>query len=316
MRAPNLRKLQASLLYRPTGIFSPRAMIGRGPSLRDAAAGKTILVTGASQGIGEAIARLLGANGADIILVARNRERLDEIVGEIETEGGTATAYDCDLADPEQSDRLAAMVKERHDDLDVLVNNAGRSIRRSVDLSYDRPHDFERTMELNYFGAVRLILAFLPGMRERGRGQVVNVSTSGVHVRVPRFSAYTASKTALDAFSDCVAAESRHDGVRFTAVHMPLVRTPMIEPTAAYRNFPSISAEQAARRVGAAITHRPRRVGTVLSDAMGIINVISPASSELMRSIGYRLVPDSRAARGESRNKTSSTDKEQASNER
>ena len=205
----------------------------------------------------------------------------------------------CDLSDPSAIEQLAAVVLERRGNVDILVNSAGHSIRRSVELSYDRFHDYERTMQLNYFGAVRLILALLPAMQEQGSGHVVNISTAGVQARSPRFSAYTASKTALDAFTDCVAGELLDEGVRFTKVEMPLVRTPMIEPSKRdYRSVPSISAEQAADRVAEAIVYRPRRIGTAFSDMAGVLNLIVPGPMERLRNVGYRLTGDSRAARG------------------
>jgi NAD(P)-dependent dehydrogenase (short-subunit alcohol dehydrogenase family) len=300
------RKAQAALLYRPTGIFGRHAPFyplnlldwARSPSLEDAVEGAVVLVTGASSGIGRATAVKLGEAGATVLLVARGEQELREVAEEIERGGGSAQVHPCDLSDIGAIERLAAVVLERHDRVDVLVNNAGRSIRRSVELSYDRFHDFERTMQLNYFGAVRLILALLPAMRERGSGQVINVTTTGVQARVPRFAAYTASKTALDGFTDVVAAEAAGDGVRFTKIEMPLVRTPMIEPSkGAYRSMPSISAEQAADWVAKAVIYRPRRIGTPVSDIAGVLNVFAPALIELMRRVGYRIASDSRAAR-------------------
>jgi short-subunit dehydrogenase len=181
----------------------------------------------------------------------------------------------------------------------VLVNNAGHSIRRSVALSYGRMHDFERTMQLNYLAPVRLVLNFLPGMRERQRGHVVNISSAGVQVKVPRFAAYIASKAALDAFSDCVAAEVRHDHVSFTTIYMPLVRTPMIEPTRIYRAFPAMRPAEAASMVCDAIRYKPRRIGTPVGAAAAVGNAVSPRSVDAVRNAAYRLFPDSSAARGE-----------------
>ena len=300
------RKAQAALLYRPTGIFGRHAPFyplnlldwARSPSLEDAVEGAVVLVTGASSGIGRATAVKLGEAGATVLVVARNEDRLREVAAEIEQGGGVAHVHPCDLSDLGAIERLAAVVLERHDHVDFLVNNAGRSIRRSVELSYDRFHDFERTMQLNYFGAVRLIMALLPAMRERGSGQIINVTTTGVQARVPRFAAYTASKTALDGFTDVVAAEAAGDGIRFTKIEMPLVRTPMIEPSqGAHSAMPSISAEQAAEWVAKAIVYRPRRIGTPVSDIAGVLNVFAPALIELLRSVGYRVASDSRAAR-------------------
>jgi NAD(P)-dependent dehydrogenase (short-subunit alcohol dehydrogenase family) len=192
---------------------------------------------------------------------------------------------------------MATEVLDTYDHVDVLVNNAGKSIRRSIHLSYDRFHDFERTMQLNYLGPVRLILGLLPSMRERRSGQIVNVSTTGVYFRVPRFSAYIASKAAIEAFSDCIAAEIGRDGIQVSSIQMPLVRTPMITPTKVYRTMPSLSPEEAADWVCQAIVHRPRRVGTHLGNLAAVADVVSPGPLGAMRSAGYRLFPDSRAAR-------------------
>jgi NAD(P)-dependent dehydrogenase (short-subunit alcohol dehydrogenase family) len=207
-----------------------------------------------------------------------------------------AHVHPCDLTDGEAVEALGAEVLAKRGAVEVLVNNAGRSIRRSIELSYDRAHDFERTMELNYLGAVRMVLAFLPGMRERGHGQIVNVSTSGVQIRSPRFSAYIASKAALDAFADCIQAEVADDGVRFTTIHMPLVRTPMIAPTTGWRGVPSLSPEQAAEWIGDAIVHKPPRIGTPYSEAAAFVNAFSPSSMNAVRAAGYRNTRDTRAA--------------------
>jgi NAD(P)-dependent dehydrogenase (short-subunit alcohol dehydrogenase family) len=287
-------KIVSGLINRPTGVVS--RVVGRvtgAPSLEKAVAGKTVLLTGASSGIGEAAAVRLGEAGARVLLVARSRDKLEELAAG----AGDAHALPCDLSDMDAIDELIQRVLADHGRVDVLVNNAGKSIRRSIHLSYDRFHDFERTMQLNYLGPVRLTLGFLPGMRERGSGQLINVSTTGVYFRVPRFSAYIASKAALEAFSDCIAAEIGRDGVQVSSLQMPLVRTPMITPTKIYRTMPSLSPEQAAEWVVDAIVHRPRRMGTHLGNMAAIADVVSPGPMGAVRSAGYRLVPDSRAAR-------------------
>ena len=184
----------------------------------------------------------IGEAGGEVILVSRTREKLEEVAKQVEDAGGTAHVHPADLSDLDEVDRLAAEVLEQHGGVDVLVNNAGRSIRRSVKASYDRFHDYERTMQLNYFGALKLILAFLPGMRERRSGHIVNVSSIGVQTNTPRFSAYVASKSALDAFSRCVAPEVIGDNVNFTTVFMPLVRTPMIAPDRHLQGLPHAHA--------------------------------------------------------------------------
>ena len=265
----------------------------RGPStLDDAVAGRTVLITGASSGIGEAAALRIGEAGGEMVLVARRAEKLDDLRARIAELGGTSHAHPCDLTDAEATEALTEEVLARHGHVDVLVNNAGHSIRRAIESSYERPHDFERTMQLNYMGAVRLMLAFLPAMRERHSGQVINISTAGVPTRPPRFSAYIASKAALDAFSECVAGEIAHEGVKITTIHMPLVRTPMIEPTEVYRTMPSISSEQAAGWIEKAIIHRPPRIGTMYSEASAIFGALTPALAERARNAGYRMSPD------------------------
>jgi NAD(P)-dependent dehydrogenase (short-subunit alcohol dehydrogenase family) len=288
-------KLVSGVINRPTGVTG--RLLGRlpgGPSLEHAVGGRTVLVTGASSGIGEAAARRLGEAGATVLLVARSRDKLEELKAEI---GDSAFVHRCDLSDMDAIDSLARRVLDQHGHVDVLVNNAGKSIRRSIHLSYERFHDFERTMQLNYLGPVRMTLALLPSMRERRSGQIVNVSTTGVYFRVPRFSAYIASKAALEAFSDCIAAEVARDGIQITSIQMPLVRTPMIRPTRVYRTMPSLSPEEAAGWVCHAIVHRPRRMGTHLGNLAAVADVVTPGPLGAMRSAGYRLFPDSRAAR-------------------
>lgn len=181
---------------------------------------------------------------------------------------------------------------EDHGRVDVLVNNAGRSIRRGVDRSYERIHDFQRTIQLNYLGAVQLTLSVLPGMRERGRGHIVNVSSIAVQANAPRFASYVASKAALDAFAECVAAEVRHDRVIFTTIHMPLVRTSMISPTQLYDLAPAISPERAAAMVCEAIVTRPRQVGTAPGTLLGYSDRIAPGMMRRARNLVYRMLPD------------------------
>ncbi|MEA2374103.1 MAG: hypothetical protein QOD53_566, partial [Thermoleophilaceae bacterium] len=208
-------------------------------SLSKSIADKTILITGASSGIGREVALRVGEAGGRVILVSRTKEKLDEVAEAVKKAGGEPHVKPTDLSDMDDVERLAKEVVDEFDGVDILVNNAGRSIRRSVKASYDRFHDYERTMQLNYFGALRLILSFLPGMRERKTGHIINVSSIGVQTNTPRFSAYVASKAALDAFSRCVAPEVIGDGVHITTIYMPLVRTPMIAPTNIYDAFPT-----------------------------------------------------------------------------
>ena len=296
------------LVNYPTGVlgrnrpwyFMNLLDVVNGPrTLEDAVGGRVVMITGASSGIGRATAIRVGDAGAITVLVARGIDKLDETRREIEAGGGTAFVHACDLSDIEDIERMAKEVLREHGSVDVLVNNAGRSIRRSVELSYQRMHDYERTMQINYFGAVRLILSLLPAMRERRSGHIVNISSAGVQSKVPRFSGYVASKAALDAFSDCVAGEVHHDGVRFTTVFMPLVRTPMIAPTKIYRRLPAMTSSEAADMVCDAIIHRPRRLGTPVGNLATLGNAVSPRSMDAVRNAAYRLFPDSQAARGE-----------------
>jgi len=268
-------------------------------SLSSAVAGKRIVVTGASSGIGRDLARKIGEAGGEVILVSRTRETLEEVKAEVEEAGGTAHVHPCDLSDLDDIDRLAAEILERHGGVDVLVNNAGRSIRRSVAASYDRFHDYERTMKLNYFGALKLILAFLPGMRERRGGHVVNVSSIGVQTNTPRFSAYVASKSALDAFSRSIAPEVIGDGVSVTTVYMPLVRTPMIAPTSMYDAFPTLSPDEAAEKICDALIDRPKRVASRLGTFGEVAYAISPKTVDIVLNTAYRIFPDSKAAKGD-----------------
>ena len=226
--------------------------------------GKTVIITGASSGIGKAAAMKIARAGGIPILVARNADKLEETKAEIERAGGTAYVYSCDIADPESVDAFFEQVFADHAAIDVLVNNAGRSIRRSIALSYDRFHDFERTIQLNYLGTIRMIIRLLPHMRERKSGHIVNVSSIGVQTNPPRFSAYVASKAALDAFTRVVSSETIGDDVTFTTIHMPLVKTPMIAPTKMYDSFPTITPEEAADLVCEAIRARPKQINTKL----------------------------------------------------
>jgi thioester reductase-like protein len=268
-------------------------------SLEKAVRGRVVMVTGASSGIGRSAAFKVADAGGAVLLVARTPEKLEVTKEQIEAGGGVAHIHRADLADPEDIDRMAAEVLERHGHVDVLVNNAGRSIRRSIALSYGRPHDFERTIQLNYLGAVRLILKLLPVMRERKSGHIINISSIGVQTNTPRFSAYIASKAALDAFSRSIASEIVDDNVHITTIHMPLVRTPMIAPTKMYDRFPTITPEQAADMICDAIIHKPKRIATPLGTLGQILYAINPKSIDYILNTAYHLFPDSSAARGE-----------------
>ncbi|HTA97553.1 MAG TPA: SDR family oxidoreductase [Solirubrobacteraceae bacterium] len=273
--------------------------ISRGRTLGEAVRDKRVLITGASSGIGRATAVKVAAAGGVPLLVARNVEKLEEVRAEIVATGGVAYVYAADISDMDEVDRLIERVKDDHRNVDMLVNNAGRSIRRSISLSYERFHDFERTMQLNYFGAVKLIIGLLPQMRARGFGHVVNISSIGVQTNPPRFSAYVASKAALDAFTRVVASEVIGDGVTFTTIHMPLVRTPMIAPTKLYDAFPTITPEQAADMICEALRTRPKHMGTSLGTFGEVLYALSPSTVDRILHLAYRVFPDSAASRGE-----------------
>ena len=258
--------------------------------------GRNIAITGASSGIGEATAVAVAARGGVPLLVARRADELARVVRRIEDAGGTAYAYPCDLTDGAAVDDLVATLLREYGGVDMLVNNAGRSIRRSLALSYDRMHDFERTMAINYFAPVRLMLGLLPHMAEQGSGHVVNVLTWGVQVKAPKFAAYIASKTALDVFSRIAGRELYADGVTFTNVRMSLVRTDMIAPTDAYARLPALSPEQAAERVVRALEDRPLTVSTAVGSVAEVLNLVAPRLSDALHSALARRVPDSAAA--------------------
>jgi thioester reductase-like protein len=266
-------------------------------SLASSIRGKKVMITGASSGIGLETAKKIGEAGGEVLLVSRTREKLEELASEIEELGGTAHVHPADLSDLEDIDRLAAEVLEQHGGVDVLINNAGRSIRRSVERSYDRFHDFERTMQLNYFGALKLILAFMPGMRERKSGHIINVSSIGVQTNTPRFSAYVASKSALDAFARCTAPEVVQDNVKFTTVYMPLVRTPMIAPTDIYKAFPTLTPDEAAQMLCDAMIDKPKRMASRLGTFGEVLYAVSPKTVDIVLNTAYNLFPDSSAAK-------------------
>ncbi|MFY8135208.1 MAG: SDR family oxidoreductase [Aquimonas sp.] len=268
-------------------------------SLRGRVEGKVVLITGASSGIGRSAAFKVAAAGAVTIIVARGQEELFKTRDEIIAVGGNCHAYTADLAELNSCDELLRQVLAEHGRVDILVNNAGRSIRRSIALSYDRFHDFERTMQLNYFGSLRLIMGVLPGMTERRRGQIINISSIGVLANSPRFSAYVASKAALDAFSRCAQGEFSGHNIAFTTINMPLVRTPMIAPTKMYDSVPTISPDEAADLIVQAIIERPSRIATRLGIFAAVLNAIAPKAYEVVMNTAFQLFPDSAAAQGQ-----------------
>ncbi|WP_153389374.1 SDR family NAD(P)-dependent oxidoreductase [Acinetobacter wanghuae] len=266
--------------------------------LQEKVNGKTILITGASSGIGLTTAYRLADAGAHILLVARTKDTLNQVKQEIEAKGGKASVFPCDLNDMDSIDAVSKQIIATVDQIDILINNAGRSIRRAVHESTDRFHDFERTMQLNYFGSVRLILNILPQMMIRRDGHIINISSIGVLANATRFSAYVASKAALDAFSRCLSAEVHSHRIAITSIYMPLVRTPMIAPTKIYKYVPTLSPEQATDLIAYAIIKRPKKVATGLGRLASITYSIAPDINNKLMSIGYNLFPSSSASVG------------------
>ena len=268
-------------------------------SLAGAVRGKVVLITGGSSGIGLAAAERCADAGAKVVIVARDPVKLEAARAKLTEHGGTVFTYQCDISDYQACDAFARQVLADHGGVDVLVNNAGRSIRRSIDLSYDRFHDFERTMQLNYFAVVRLTMALLPSMLERG-GHIVNISSIGVLSNAPRFSGYVSSKAAMEAWTRCAAAEFADRGVSFTIINMPLVRTPMIAPTRIYEQMPVATPDEAADMIGEAIIGRPKRIATRLGLAAEVLHLAAPRITEVIMNTAFRMFPDSTAARSDS----------------
>ena len=266
--------------------------------LKKSIQGKIILITGASSGIGLTTAHKLADAGAHVLLLARTKETLEAVKADIEARGGQASVYPCDLNSLEDIDAVSAQILADVEHIDILINNAGRSIRRAVHESFDRFHDFERTMQLNYFGSVRLIMNLLPKMMMRRDGHIINISSIGVLANATRFSAYVASKAALDAFSRCLSAEVHSHNIAITSIYMPLVRTPMIAPTKIYNYVPTLSPEQAADLVANAILKRPKKVATCLGHLASMTYAIAPDVNNKLMSIGFNLFPSSSASVG------------------
>ena len=262
-------------------------------SFEGAVNGKTVIITGASSGIGLAAAHKIAAAGGIPLLVARSEDKLNAAKEEIERNGGTAYAYTADLSDYDSIDALVEKIFSEHVSIDMLVNNAGRSIRRSVAYSYDRFHDYERTIKLNYLGTIKLVLGVLPHMREKKSGHIVNVSSIGVQTNPPRFSAYVASKAALDAFTRVVSSETIGDNVSFTTIHMPLVRTAMIAPTKIYDSFPTISPDEAADLICEAIRAKPKQINTRLGTFGEVLYALAPKAVDQILHMAYKVFPES-----------------------
>jgi NAD(P)-dependent dehydrogenase (short-subunit alcohol dehydrogenase family) len=268
-------------------------------SLKGRVRNKVVVITGGSSGIGLSTAQRVAEAGAVTIIVARGEAELYKARDDMKAKGGKVFAYTADLSDMADCDRLVKTVLEAHGHVDVLVNNAGRSIRRSIELSYDRFHDFERTMSLNYFGSLRLIMGFLPTMTHRRKGHIINISSIGVLANSPRFSAYVASKAALDAWSRCAQGELSSKGISFTTINMPLVKTPMIAPTKMYDSVPTLTPDEAADLVVKGIIERPSRIATRLGIFASVLNALAPKAYEVVMNTAFELFPDSAAARGD-----------------
>jgi NAD(P)-dependent dehydrogenase (short-subunit alcohol dehydrogenase family) len=281
-------------------------------SLRGQVGGKVVVVTGGSSGIGHATALMMARAGARVAVVARDEAKLADTLREIEEEGGEARSFSADLSDMDACDAVIDRISDEMGEIDILINNAGRSIRRAIAASYDRFHDFERCMQLNYFGSLRLIMRVLPGMTRRRRGQVINISSIGVLSNAPRFSAYVSSKAAMDAFSRCASSEFSDTGVRFTTINMPLVRTPMIAPTRIYENVPTISPDEAAELVKQAVIYKPQRIATRLGIFAQVLHAVAPKVSEIVMNSAFRMFPDSAAARGASDHQAAATQEQLA----
>ena len=273
-------------------------------SLRGTVGGKVVLITGGSSGIGLATAHKFAEAGANVLICGRDQGKLDEACKEASAKGYEFTAYAVDIADMADCDRFIAELIAAQGGVDFLINNAGRSIRRAVEASYDRFHDFERTMQLNYFGSLRVTMGLLPGMEARREGHVVNISSIGVLTNAPRFSAYVASKAALDAWTRCASSEFADVGISFTTINMPLVRTPMIAPTNLYNNVPTLAPEEAADLIAQACIFKPVRIGTRLGIAGEVMHALVPKMAQIAMNTSFRMFPDSSAAKGEKGDKT------------
>jgi len=270
-------------------LFIDRSLGGR-------VRGQVVVVTGASSGIGKAVALRLAEAGAIVVTMARGKPALDAAASEFEALGLKLHTYEADLADLAQVDAVALQILHDHGPVAILINNAGRSIRRAIENSYERFHDFERTMQLNYFGALRLNLNLLPAMAERRTGHIINISSIGVLTNAPRFSAYVASKAALDAWTRCAASEFADRGIHFTTINMPLVKTPMIAPTALYDQAPTLTPEEAADMVCEAIVHRPTRMATRLGITGEVLHALMPRVAQAVMNTSFRMFGESQAA--------------------
>ena len=276
--------------------LDPELFIDR--TLKGTVAGKVVLITGGSSGIGLAAAHKFAEAGATTIICGRDQDKLDEACAEAKAKGYQFIAYSADIADMADCDRFVQLLIDNHGGVDFLINNAGRSIRRAIESSYDRFHDYERTMQLNYFGCLRVTMGLLPGMVEKRKGHVVNISSIGVLTNAPRFSAYVASKAALDAWTRCASSEFADQGITFTTINMPLVRTPMIAPTKIYNNVPTLAPEEAADMIAQACIFKPVRIATRLGITGQLLHALVPRVAQITMNTSFRMFPDSTAAKG------------------
>jgi NAD(P)-dependent dehydrogenase (short-subunit alcohol dehydrogenase family) len=276
--------------------LDPDLLIDR--TLKGQVKNKVVLITGGSSGIGLATAHKIAAAGATTLIVARDADKLDQAKKEIEAKGHKVVTYSADVSDASQCAELVKRVLDAHGGVDILVNNAGRSIRRAIENSFERFHDFERTMSVNYYGALRLTLGLLPSMMRKRRGHVINISSIGVLTNAPRFSAYVASKAALDAWTRCASSEFADMGIQFTTVNMPLVKTPMIAPTKIYSQVPTLTPEEAADMVAEAIVYKPVRIATRLGVSGEVLHALVPRVAQIIMNTTFRMFPDSSAAAG------------------
>ena len=271
-------------------------------SLKGTVGGKVVLVTGGSSGIGLAAAIKFAEAGAITVICARDEIKLKEADKEIRAAAGAAAqvhTFSADIADEASCGAMLAWLDETFGGVDFLINNAGRSIRRAIESSYERFHDYERTMQLNYFGCLRVTMGLLPGMVKKRKGHVVNISSIGVLTNAPRFSAYVASKAALDAWTRCASSEFADQGVTFTTINMPLVRTPMIAPTKIYNNVPTLAPEEAADMIAQACVYKPVRIATRLGITGQVLHALVPRIAQIMMNTSFRMFPDSEAAKGD-----------------